>query len=204
MYEWRWASHALFLTSLFWLHERSLYCLMVLIFADSVPWTFCVLWFHFCPICLFNSSAPPCPPPPATAAANEAQRKLCFPFLGRLLGAGFGPTCIARAGRWTARTRRARWEAGWAGTGSQDLESAPALVITPQTPQGWILMDPSCLLTPGKPQPTKWGGRGTPAGEDGAVITLVVCLDCCFCSWVSLAPPTGYSIEFSRDSGVFF
>lgn len=177
---------------------------MVLIFADSVPWTFCVLWFHFCPICLFNSSALPCPPPPATAAANEAQRKLCFPFLSRLLGAGFGPTCIARAGRWTARTRRARWEAGWAGIGSQDLESTPALVVTPRTPQGWILMDPSCLLTPGKPQPTKREGRGTPAGEDGAVITLVVCHDCRFCSWVSLAPSTGYWIEFSRDWGVFF
>lgn len=183
-------------------------------------WMFSVLFNGFdfcwlCPLnilcsmvsflpCLFNSSALPCPPPPlATAAANEAQRKLCFPFLSRLLGAGFGPTCIARAGRWTARTRRARWEAGWAGIGSQDLESAPALVVTPQTPQGWILMDPSCLLTPGKPQPTKWGGRGTPTGEDGAVITLVVCHDCCFCSWVSLVPPTGYWIEFSGDSGIF-
>lgn len=141
----------------------SVLCLMVLIFADSVPWTFCVLWFHFCPVCLFNSSALPCPPPPATAAATEAQRKLCFPFLSRLLGAGFGPTCIARAGRWMARTRRERWEAGWAGSGSQDLGSVPALVVTPQTPQGWIPMDPSCLLTPGKPQPTKWGGRSTPS-----------------------------------------
>lgn len=139
---------------------------MVMIFADSVPWTFCVLWdivFHFCPVCLFSSSALPCPPPPAKTAATEAQRKLCFPFLSRLIGAGFGRTCIARAGRWTARTWRGRWEAGWAGSGSQELGSAPALVVTPQTTQGWIPVDPSCLLTPGKPQPTKWGGRGTPS-----------------------------------------
>lgn len=148
--------------------------------------------------CLFNSSALPCPPPPATAAATEAQRKLCFPFLSRLLGAGFGPTCIARAGRWMARTRRERWEAGWAGSGSQDLGSVPALVVTPQTPQGWIPMDLSCLLT------QENHSLQSPAGEDGVVITLVVCHDCFFCPWVSLVPPTGYWIEFSRDSGFLF
>lgn len=177
---------------------------MVMIFADSVPWTFCVLWFHFCPVCLFNSSALLCPPPPAKTAATEAQRKLCFPFLSRLIGAGFGRTCIARAGRWTARTWRGRWEAGWTGSGSQDLGSAPALVLPHKLPKG----ESQWILPASSPQENhslqSEEGEVHPAGEDGAVITLVVCHDCFFCPWVSLVPPTGYWIEFSRDSGGFF